>query len=124
MCLEVPVMDRRALDEAQAHIRDIDAAGEFPLTVRRKLRESLVALLPGDGRAHTFVAVLGLACARRAWPVWRTAFPSESRPMDLAETAVLSVREEGTPAAWGGSELMKVRRTWTANFFLAKSIPR
>jgi hypothetical protein len=65
------VEDCRALDEAQAHIRDIDAAGELPLAVRRRLRESLVALLPGDGRALTFAAVLGLACAKRAWPVRR-----------------------------------------------------
>jgi Immunity protein Imm5 len=115
--MEVRVTDRRVLDEAQAHIRDIDAAGELPLTVRRRLRESLVALLPGDGSALTFVAVLGLACAKRAWPVWRAAFPSEYQPMNLAETAVSRIREGGTSEAWNGRDLMKVK-TYLDNKFL------
>lgn len=101
--------DRRALDEARAHIRDIDTAGELPLTVRRSLRENLVALLPGDGYALTFVAALGLACAKRAWPVWQTAFPAESQPMDLAEATVSSIKEKGIPGARDGKELMKIK---------------
>jgi hypothetical protein len=107
--MKIRVRDRRALDEAQAHIHDIDTAGELPLTVRRRLRESLVALLPGNESALAFVAMLGLACAKRAWPVWRTAFPSESRPMDLAEGAVSSITEGSTSGAWDGSEFMKVK---------------
>jgi len=34
------------VEEAQAHVGDIDIDGELPLAVRRQLRESLAALLP------------------------------------------------------------------------------
>jgi hypothetical protein len=110
------MLDHRALDLAQARIRDIDTAGELPLIARRKLRASLVALLPSDGDSLTFAAELGLACAelglacaKRAWPVWRTAFPSESRPMDLAEAAVSSAQEEKASGPEDKSELMRVK---------------
>jgi Immunity protein Imm5 len=103
------VRDRRALDEAQAHIRDIDTAGELPLTVRRKLKEDLIAVLPSGRHALAFVATLGLTCAKYAWPVWRTKFPSESGPMDLAEAAVSSARGESASGAWTQRQLMRLR---------------
>lgn len=91
----------RAVDEAQAHIRDIDNAGELPLAARRQLKESLAALLPDDHRALTFIAALGFKCANQAWPVWQTAFPAESQPMDLAQAAVSGIAKEaasGSPS--------------------------
>lgn len=72
-----------------------------------------------DRRALTFVAVLGLACAKRAWPVWRTAFPYESQPMDLAETAVMSIREENGRGA-DGRDLMKVKANLDNKFLLGQ----
>ncbi len=89
--------DRRAVDEAQAHIRDIDTAGELPLAARRQLKESLSALLPDDRRALAFIAALGFTCAKQAWPVWQAAFPSESQPMDLARAAVSGIAKEAAP---------------------------
>lgn len=100
---------RRALDEAQAHIREIDKLGELPLPVRRQLRGSLVRLLPRDKDALAFVAGLGLACAKRAWPAWETAFPSESRPMDLAQKAISSIMEENASDSCGTADLVKVK---------------
>jgi Immunity protein Imm5 len=112
------VYDRRAVDEAQAHIRDIDIAGELPLTARRQLKESLAALLPDGHRALTFIGVLGLTCAKQAWPVWQTAFPSESQPMDLAQAAVSGIAKEAT----SGSPLVRSEfanvKTYLDNKFL------
>lgn len=116
--MKVRVMDHSAMDEAQSHIRDIDTAGELPLPVRRRLRESLVALLPADTDALTFVALLGLACAQRAWPVWQTAFPSESRPMDLAEAAVSGITDRSASGMRG--EFMKVKTYLENKFLLGK----
>lgn len=112
--------DRRALNEAQAHIRAINAMGELPLAARQQLRESLIALLPDHGRALTLTAVLGFACAKRAWPVWQTAFPSESRPMDLAKSAVSSVSEGSIPGASDRSEFMRVKTYLENKFLLGK----
>lgn len=117
---KVLVRDRRALDEAQAHIRDINIAGELPLTVRQQLRESLIALLPDHGRARTLVAVLGFACVKRAWPVWQAAFPSEPRPMDLAKSAVSSISEGSALGALDRSEFMKVKTYLDNKLLLGK----
>jgi hypothetical protein len=116
--VEEQVKDRRAVDEAQAHIGDIDSAGELPLTVRRQLRESLAALLPGDDCVLAFNGVLGLTCAKQAWPVWQTAFPAESRPVDLAQAAVSMIMEEGASGSpWVSSEFIEVK-TYLDNKFL------
>ena len=115
--------DRRAVDEAQAHIRDIDITGELPLAARRQLKESLAALLPGDDRALTFNGVLELTCAQQAWPVWQTAFPTESRPMDLAQAAVSMITEERTSGSpWVSSEFVKVKTYLDDKFLLGPRI--
>ena len=90
--------DRFALDTSQSYVIEIDTAGELPLAARRRLREDLIARLPGDRYALCFIASLGLACAKRVWPVWRTAFPVESRPMNLAEAAVLGINKRNVSA--------------------------
>ena len=114
------MIDSFALDISQGHIRDIDTAGELPLTSRRELKGILVERLSDDGSPLKFVGLLGLACAKQAWPVWRTAFPSESRPMNLAEAAVLGIKDGGAPAARLGSEFMAVK-TYLDNKFLLGS---
>ena len=114
------MIDSFALDISQGHIRDIDTAGELPLPSRRRLRESLVRRLPDGRRSLNFVGLLGLACAKQAWPVWRTAFPSESRPMNLAEAAVFGIKEGSDSAGRLGSEFMGVK-TYLDNKFLLGS---
>ena len=105
----------------QVHIRDIDITGELPLDARRQLKESLAALLPGDDRALTFNGVLGLACAKQAWPVWQTAFPTESRPMDLAQAAVSMITEKRTSGSpWVSSEFVKVKTYLDDKFLLGR----
>ena len=81
------VTDHRAVAAAEACQRDIDAMGDLPLPVRRHLVRDLAGLLD-DATAPVFIAQLGLLSAQRVWPAWQSAFPDESRPMDLAQTAV------------------------------------
>lgn len=115
------VKDRRAVDEAQGHIRDIDIAGELPLAARRQLKESLAALLPGGDRALIFNGVLALTCAKRAWPVWQTVFSAESRPLDLAQAAVSMITEEGISSSpWVSSECVKVQTYLEGKFLLGR----
>lgn len=64
-----------------------------------------------------FVAELGLMCAKRAWPVWRAKFPSESRPIDLAESAISGITEGGTSVARFRGEFISVK-TYLDNKFL------
>jgi immunity protein Imm5 of predicted polymorphic toxin system len=82
------VTDPRIAAESLAQIPAIDSSGELPLTVRRGLARSLLDLLGDDRRALEFTALLGSACAEKAWPVWQSGFVSESRPIDLARAAV------------------------------------
>src|SRR5260370_37808211 len=103
------VTDHHARDEALARLSDIDASGEVSLVVRRRLKDTLTHLLGDDGRALTFVALLGLTCARQSWAVWLASFPSESRPMDLAESAVSGAREGSGQDAVNFGELMAVK---------------
>lgn|ERR1035437_1122307 len=73
----------------------IDDLGELPLTARRDLLASLRNRLPSERSVVAFEAVLGLACARRVWPVWQSAFPAVADPMDLAVDAVAMATNEG-----------------------------
>jgi hypothetical protein len=103
------VTDSFASDTSQLFTREIDTAGELPLATRRRLKEDLIGRLPGDGNALRFIAALGLTCAKQVWPVWRTAFPAEFRPMRLAEAVVSSVNQRNVSAVSAEEEFSSVK---------------
>lgn len=53
--------------------------------------DDLDAHLEGERRRRFFHGSLGLTCAKRSWPVWLSRFPSELRPVQMAESAVSSL---------------------------------
>lgn len=75
-------------DEALTYLSHLNLNGELPLRSRRRLITSLSERLGDDNRARVFVVFLGLLCARRASPVWKSAFITDDTPLGLAESAV------------------------------------
>lgn len=106
-----------ALSLSVKYIQEIDAAGELPLGARRRLRKSLENLLPDEDR-NKFGVLLGLACAKRAWPVWRTAFPSESQPIGLAEAAASSIKNVGAISGPSENEFTVLKANLDNKFLL------
>lgn len=68
-------------------LRRIDGAGELPLAARRMLWQEIDDRLSDRARLATFEVSLGVACARRAWPVWEAKFREDSYPLDVAHNA-------------------------------------
>jgi hypothetical protein len=79
------------------------------LAARRQLREDLIARMPDGKHALRFIAALGLACAKRVWPVWQSTFPVGSRPMNLAEAAVSGLNKRNVHAVLTERELAAVK---------------
>jgi len=95
------VIDLQVLAEAQNHLSDIDAAGELPLWVRRELMTNLGRRLGDDLTAFAFVAMLGLICARHAWPVWQCTFVAESTAVPTAYEAAVGLARRDQEADSG-----------------------
>ena len=103
--------------EMLAHVREIDDRGELPLVARRRVTDNLTRCL-SDSDAVTFRALLGLACAKRAWPVWQSVFEIDTWPMDLAEAALLSLGPIEETQAVDSRELMEVKGHLDEKFLL------
>jgi immunity protein Imm5 of predicted polymorphic toxin system len=96
---------------------EITIVGELPLASRRRLISDLAAQLGDSTRGLVFRAILGLICAKRAWPVWQSRFPSESQPMALADAAVAALMA-GDTGVVGAAELGPLKTGMDNKFLL------
>lgn len=68
----------------------IDAEGELPLKIRQHVRRMLDNAHADQGT--NVWAHLELSCARRAWPIWLSKFPTEETPIRFVEQAEIHLR--------------------------------
>lgn len=110
--------DSRATTEALARMKHIDAAGELPFIARQSLIRSLVHLLNNDNRSIKFITLLGLACAKKSWPIWQSKFAAESLPMDLAKNAVSNLSKGSAIATDPQNDILRVKSYLDGKFLL------
>ena len=59
--------------------------GELPYANREAILAAIIEGEPDRVVAERRWAEIELECARHVWPIWRTAFPDDKLPLELAE---------------------------------------
>lgn len=109
--------DSDIASEMLTHVHEIDEAGELPLAARRRLADQLVHRLD-NFRAVRFRAILGLTCAKKVWPIWRSVFLTDSWPMDFAESTLTNLESRQEARAMDSRQLMEIKTYLDEKFLL------